>query len=111
MSVDQAAAVFLGLLGSNATWRNAAACRDADPERFAPRGQLSRELERELRITGREFCAGCPVIAECKAFADETSAQGVWGGEYRHNASGKRPDCAALLGRARFPKTTRKKAS
>lgn len=111
MSVDQAAAEFLGLLGSTAAWRDTAACTAADPERFAPTGQIGPDNEPELRDTARRYCAGCPVLAECRGFADETSAQGVWGGEYRHNASGKRPDRAGLLGAARFPKTTRKKAS
>jgi hypothetical protein len=45
--------------------------------------QIGNRLPAAVRALAREFCAGCPVIAECGADADARLARGVWGGSWR----------------------------
>lgn len=108
MSTDAVTALVRSLLGSAAGWRDDAACTAADPERFAPRGELGPHNEPPMRATAADYCAGCPVRHECLGFAEGTNAQGVWGGEYRHTVSGRRPSRVSLLGAPRFPRKSRK---
>ncbi|MGH3169119.1 MAG: WhiB family transcriptional regulator [Trebonia sp.] len=60
-------------------WREAAACRSAEPELFFPVsavGQSAAEAERAKAV-----CARCPVRRECLQFALATrQAYGIWGG-------------------------------
>lgn len=55
-------------------WRDYAGCADADPEVFFPDShRLGRS---DLYAKAREFCARCPVVAECL----EDALQGIeWG--------------------------------
>lgn len=61
-------------------WRHLAACRPGtkvDPETFHPVGAKPKET-----VNARAFCrlSGCPVIAECLAYALKHRLEGVWGG-------------------------------
>ncbi|MEJ7719800.1 MAG: WhiB family transcriptional regulator [Ilumatobacteraceae bacterium] len=57
-----------------AEWTAHAACRDMDTALFFPeRG--------EVTSTAKAVCSGCPVVAECLAYAMNTPERhGVWGG-------------------------------
>ena len=60
-------------------WRDAAACRGADPELFFPDGDV-----RSVRARVEEaklICRGCPVSATCLCCALTTGQEaGIWGG-------------------------------
>lgn len=60
-------------------WRDAAACRDEDPELFFPIGQGAAY---ELQVAeAKAVCAGCPVRARCLQDAlDRGEPSGVFGG-------------------------------
>jgi hypothetical protein len=54
-------------------WRDHAACKGLTSLFFTERGESTREA--------KAVCAGCPVRAECMAFAvDNAERFGVWGG-------------------------------
>jgi WhiB family redox-sensing transcriptional regulator len=61
------------------SWRDAAACRDADPDLFFPVGKTGpgqRQID-----TAKQICAACPARVQCLAWAlDNSVASGVWGG-------------------------------
>lgn len=60
-------------------WRQAASCRDADPELFFAVGCGPGALEQTARA--KRWCAHCPVAEECLVFAVTTNQEyGVWGG-------------------------------
>jgi len=55
-------------------WRTRAACRDVDPELF-----FGDPTAQEAAVA---VCAGCPVVAECRAWADQRGiVDGTWAGE------------------------------
>ncbi len=55
-------------------WRSEAACATADPEAFYP------DDENRSRAA-KTVCAGCPVVAQCLAYAFTANEPfGVWGG-------------------------------
>ena len=60
-------------------WRDAAACRHADPELFFPIGHTGpalRQVDEAKRI-----CRTCPVRTPCLNWALEHAvADGIWGG-------------------------------
>jgi WhiB family redox-sensing transcriptional regulator len=59
--------VELCLAAVPGVWVEGAACRDADPELFfAGSGSAYTEA--------RAICAGCPVVAECRDYADRIEA-------------------------------------
>ena len=61
-------------LDRNDTWRDAAACRDQDPEMFFPHETGSAQ-------PAKTICAGCDVREQCLAWAiDHKQDYGVWGG-------------------------------
>ena len=61
------------------SWRGEAACREADSDLFFPVGTTGPTL-RQIDAAKR-ICRGCPVQAECLAWALENGvADGVWGG-------------------------------
>lgn len=66
---------------ARASWPQRAACRNANPELFAPRSVTGRpgEFTRALAIATR-YCASCPVRTDCQTWADDTKAEGIWGG-------------------------------
>lgn len=61
-------------------WRHRAACRDHDSELWF--SAKPRERETALAI-----CRSCPVVGECRAFAESLDRisglplQGIWGGK------------------------------
>jgi WhiB family redox-sensing transcriptional regulator len=61
------------------TWRDDAACRDADPELFFPIGTTGPAL---VQIgEAKRICRACPAQAPCLAWALENGiADGIWGG-------------------------------
>ncbi len=63
----------------DAAWREAAACRQADPELFFPIGSAGTGAA-EIR-RAKAICAGCPVRRPCLIYALATSQEfGIWGG-------------------------------
>ena len=60
-------------------WRDAAACRDTDPDLFFPVGTTGAAVD---QITAaKAVCALCPVGHQCLQFALATNQDsGVWGG-------------------------------
>ena len=60
-------------------WRHQAACRDHDPELWFS----GKPYEQAAALA---ICRSCPVIGECRRFADEHNRingyqlQGIWGG-------------------------------
>ncbi|MDO4888140.1 MAG: WhiB family transcriptional regulator [Actinomycetaceae bacterium] len=65
------------------TWAQNASCAQADPDMFFP-----VDLNQHTYAPALAVCASCPVIAECRAYADAfegktrpQSLYGVWGGE------------------------------
>ncbi|WP_082375743.1 WhiB family transcriptional regulator [Pseudonocardia sp. HH130629-09] len=74
-------------------WRAHAACRTADPETFFPVAENGPELDRAV-ATAKRICAGCPVLAECRAWAIEALPHGIAGAmteHERHHARRTRP--------------------
>jgi WhiB family redox-sensing transcriptional regulator len=61
-----------------ADWRDMARCREVDPDLFFPlcAGPLGQRQIAEAKAV----CAGCPVIAECLAFALTQLPEGIAGG-------------------------------
>ncbi len=60
-------------------WREDAACRGADPGLFFPEPTVGRG---DGGHEARAVCQGCPVIADCRAYADsQTVLYGIWAGE------------------------------
>jgi predicted GIY-YIG superfamily endonuclease len=69
-------------------WRHRAACRDADPELFFPLGDVFTTAELGQLAEAKAVCRGCPVRAECLAWACNTGlthavAGGMTEGERR----------------------------
>jgi WhiB family redox-sensing transcriptional regulator len=66
-------------MSARVNWRDAAACRHADPDLFFPIGETGpalRQIDEAKRI-----CQACPVRTPCLAWAlDQDVASGVWGG-------------------------------
>ena len=61
------------------SWRDDAACRDADPDLFFPvgtTGPVQSHVDEAKRI-----CRSCPAQTQCLAWAlDQGVTDGVWGG-------------------------------
>lgn len=69
-------------------WREEAACRNANPDLFtlADTEGNGRPPNPEMVRRALEFCSECPVVDECREFADSRTdvlITGVWGAEYR----------------------------
>ncbi|MFF4650806.1 WhiB family transcriptional regulator [Streptomyces sp. NPDC001380] len=61
------------------SWRNRAACREADPELFFPVGSAGPALVQVERA--RAVCRGCPVQEACLEWAVRVDERaGIWGG-------------------------------
>jgi WhiB family redox-sensing transcriptional regulator len=61
------------------TWRNRAACLDADPELFFPIGSTGPALGQVEQA--KVICGRCEVVEACLAWAIEFGQDaGVWGG-------------------------------
>ncbi|MBC3189971.1 WhiB family transcriptional regulator [Pseudonocardia sp. C8] len=66
-------------VGEGRGWRADAACRGTDPETFFPVAEAGPARER-AEAAAKAVCAGCPVRAECLAWALESLPFGVAGG-------------------------------
>jgi WhiB family transcriptional regulator, redox-sensing transcriptional regulator len=59
-------------------WRDAVACRDADPDLFFPIGTTGAALRQAEEA--KRICRSCPVQIHCLAWAlDSGVTDGVWG--------------------------------
>lgn len=84
--------------GRPADWRDAAACRTADPELFFPRGEGAPNA---AQIEGaKAVCSRCPVREECLAWAMKSGQlDGVWGGKTeKERANMRRKQARATAG-------------
>jgi WhiB family redox-sensing transcriptional regulator len=64
-------------------WRQAAACRSADPDQFFPISDSGPA--REQLAKAKAICATCRVRRECLVFALGTGqVYGIWGGQSEH---------------------------
>lgn len=71
-------------------WRARAACGDVDPELFFP-DRAGTDIS-----AAQAICAGCPVRAECREFAEATNqVYGVWAGVDRGSPKARRKARAA----------------
>ena len=70
-------------------WRARAACRTSDPEVFFPVAEDGPELEQAV-ARAKRICAGCPVLAECRAWAIEALSHGIAGAMTEHERSDAR---------------------
>jgi len=62
-----------------ASWRESAACRDAETELFFPISKVGPAVAETSRA--KEICAGCPVRQACLTYALATNqVYGIWGG-------------------------------
>lgn len=64
-------------------WQESAACRTVDPELFYLEDNARCENKDNKVAAAKAVCAGCPVVADCLAFAlaDKHALNfGVWGG-------------------------------
>jgi len=56
-------------------WMTSSKCRTMEPDLFFPGVGESPLVDPE------ELCGGCPVLADCRTYADNVgNAYGVWGG-------------------------------
>lgn len=79
-------------------WRKAAACRGKPIDLFVPKSIRSPTDE------ARAICAGCPVTAECRAEAERTGDEGIWGGvDERERRAERRQASSALAVPGRQP--------
>ncbi len=63
----------------DATWRDRAACRLADPDLFFPAGGTGVAVG--TIEAARSVCGRCPVTSACLEFALDTKQEaGIWGG-------------------------------
>jgi len=58
------------------SWMSRGACREANQELFFGTKEQAQQV-------ARQYCAVCPVIAECATYADLRYLEGLWGGEFR----------------------------
>jgi WhiB family transcriptional regulator, redox-sensing transcriptional regulator len=65
---------LLGIDAQATEWMRDGLCAQTDPEAFHPD-------EHGSVAPAKAVCAGCPVLAECRAYALKTGQRfGVWGG-------------------------------
>lgn len=68
-------------------WMASAVCAQIDPEIWFPDHRRDGRVAQAI-----ELCQGCPVIRECRDYADEIDADyGVWGGVLRGTIPAPRP--------------------
>lgn len=81
-------------------WRDAAACRHADPDLFFPAGTTGDAVEDTAAAIA--LCRRCPVREECLEFAMVTNQRyGVWGATSEEDR--RRMRSAWVAGRLREP--------
>jgi hypothetical protein len=83
---DAVAAVWPG------DFRHRAACREVDPELFFPTAESGTVWQAQV-AAAKAVCAGCPVRAECLAWALQALPDGVAGGmtPQERRREGRRP--------------------
>lgn len=60
-------------------WRESAACATAaDPDMWFPD---PRSVDDESAAKAKRICRGCPVIEDCRRFAEATDPAGIWAAE------------------------------
>lgn len=87
-------------------WRARGACRFSDPEMFFPVAENGPEFDQAV-AAAKQVCAGCPVRAECAAWAIAALPHGVAGGmsaDERHHARNQRPPLATPACRSTAPR-------
>lgn len=64
------------------TWRDDAACRDEDPNKFFPRrGDYAGPDDYVSSVDAKAVCAQCDVQQECRDYALTVNENmGIWGG-------------------------------
>jgi WhiB family redox-sensing transcriptional regulator len=74
--------VFTRFGGADRDWMKDAACAHGhDPETFFPRAKGPHA--RKAQVKARTICIECPVIAECRDYAEQLMVtDGVWGGKF-----------------------------
>ena len=84
-----------------ASWRESAACRDAETELFFPVSSVGPAVAETSRA--KAICADCPVRQACLSYALATNqVYGIWGGydEDERRVLRRRQRRAALAARA-----------
>lgn len=72
-------ASVLALAAADDDWRDAALCRDTDPELFFPVGTTGQALVSQDHA--KRVCAECTVQQACLDYALDTNQDsGIWGG-------------------------------
>ena len=67
-------------------WTENALCRGSGLD-FTPdleAGKRLTEAQRENVESCKRLCRRCPVVEECRSFADRVKPLGVWGGKLRN---------------------------
>ena len=70
-------------------FRHRSACRWVDPEIFFPAAVEGCEYEAQVWVA-KAVCAGCPVLAECLAWAVAHQPDGIAGGMTEHERRAER---------------------
>jgi WhiB family transcriptional regulator, redox-sensing transcriptional regulator len=85
-------------------WRDAAACREEDPELFFPVGSTGREQIQQIQRAKSVCWTRCPARETCEAWArDNRISHGIWGGYTEgERLSMKRHRAGAVQGKPRF---------
>jgi WhiB family redox-sensing transcriptional regulator len=81
-----------GLTEADLAWHEDAACAGIDPDRFYPEPGpgITRDIAAAKRV-----CAGCPVRAECLAYAlAHDERHGIWGGTTPQERRPRKPKTA-----------------
>lgn len=84
---------LLSPLNRTEPWWRRAACRTADPVLFDERDMSGpvKYAPADLKRTAEQYCGVCPVLAQCRAEADEhPTLTGLFGGRYRTYGKTKR---------------------
>ena len=77
------------LLGDQDDWRSRGACVGADYRLFEPAADGERLRGYPARaIAAARYCRTCPVIEQCRRWAEARKEQGVWAAEWRTGLAG-----------------------
>lgn len=88
-------------------WQDQASCRGANPEQFWSDSSNDAAVE-AMRETAQQYCATCPALAACAEDADNSCAQGLWGGSLRTGATNKYRRIPLIDNAPQFPLTNRR---
>lgn len=65
-----------GFAQEDTRWSDHAECRNADPETFFPETN-----EQKAAKAWESYCTACPVIEQCRDYAERHQEQGIWGNQ------------------------------